>query len=98
MKQMSLIPCRKNPLTSGTQGRPITVEANVISLNFTKNFNPHAVHYDVAFDPDKPKFMMRRAFNVVHEKYFPNRHPAFDGRKNLFSSGELPFGEGVSIL
>lgn len=96
MAKMSLIPKRRNPGSAGTKGRQITVEANVMSIALSKNFNPHAVHYDVAFEPDKPKFMLRRAYNVVHEQYFRNRHPAFDGRKNLYSSGLLPFGEGVS--
>ncbi|XP_025603016.2 protein argonaute-2-like isoform X2 [Athalia rosae] len=89
------IPCRKNVMKAGTQGRPITVEANVVSLTFNKNFNPQAIHYDVAFDPDKPKFMLKAAFEVVHKQYFPNRYPAFDGKKNLYSSGLLPFGEGM---
>ncbi|XP_046490379.1 protein argonaute-2 [Neodiprion pinetum] len=93
--KMSLIPCRKNPAKAGTMGRPIVVEANVVSLKFNSNFNPHAVHYDISFDPDKPKFMLRRTYDAIHEKYFPNRHPAFDGRRNLYSSGVLPFGDGM---
>jgi hypothetical protein len=31
-------------------------------------------------------------------KHYPRRFPAFDGRKNLYSSGELPFGREVSLL
>jgi hypothetical protein len=32
------------------------------------------------------------------QKHYPGRFPAFDGRKNLYSSGELPFGREVSLL
>jgi hypothetical protein len=32
------------------------------------------------------------------QKHYPSRFPAFDGRKNLYSSGELPFGREVSLL
>jgi hypothetical protein len=28
---------------------------------------------------------------------YPQRFPAFDGKKNMYSSGELPFGREVSV-
>jgi hypothetical protein len=31
-------------------------------------------------------------------KNYPGRFPAFDGKKNLYSSGELPFGGEVSLV
>jgi hypothetical protein len=31
-------------------------------------------------------------------RHFPHRYPAFDGKKNLYSSGELPFGGEVYLL
>ncbi|KAG8228782.1 hypothetical protein J437_LFUL006660 [Ladona fulva] len=40
------------------------------------------IHYDVSIEPDKPKKLMR--------------FPAFDGKKNLYSSGFLEFGESFS--
>uniref|UniRef100_A0A1B6EZT3 Piwi domain-containing protein n=1 Tax=Cuerna arida TaxID=1464854 RepID=A0A1B6EZT3_9HEMI len=42
-----------------------------------------------------PKKLFRPAIREMQRKYFPNRHPAFDGRKNLYSSGELPFGTQI---
>ena len=32
----------------------------------------------------------RRAMEEFRLKHFPNRHPAFDGRKNLYTSQKLP--------
>lgn len=52
-----------------------------------------ALHYDVAIDPDKPKKELRRVMEEFRRKHYPNRYPAFDGAKNLYSSSLLPFGE-----
>ena len=35
---------------------------------------------------------------MFQEEHYPDRYPAFDGRKNLYSSGELPFGREVCII
>ncbi|XP_076281577.1 argonaute 2 isoform X2 [Lasioglossum baleicum] len=75
----------------GTEGRPITVETNMFKINFNK-FQPHISHYDVVIEPDKPKFLLRPAFEAYRKMCFPNRHPAFDGKKNAYSAKDLPFG------
>jgi eukaryotic translation initiation factor 2C len=36
--------------------------------------------------------MFRAAMEEFRLKHYPKRFPAFDGKKNLYSSGELPFG------
>jgi len=77
----------------GVRGRPIEIEVNHLLLTL-KNTG-FAIHYDVAFKPDVPKKMLRRAVEEMRKKHFPSRHPAFDGRKNLYSCGELPFGDEI---
>lgn len=69
----------------------------MVQIFFDKSkFKNSATHYDVKFDPDKPKFLKRLAFNKLREQYFPNNWPAFDGRVNAYSAGDLPFGRSVS--
>ncbi|XP_076662245.1 argonaute 2 [Halictus rubicundus] len=85
------IPKRMSP-TGGTEGRRITVETNMFKINFN-HFETHVVHYDVVIDPDRPKFLMRPVFEAYKKMFFPNRHPAFDGRKNVYSAKYLPFGD-----
>ncbi|XP_069693993.1 protein argonaute-2-like isoform X2 [Periplaneta americana] len=85
--QSLIIPRRKSP---GTRGRPTVVEVNYLALNISKLRNPIAYHYDVKFEPELPKRLLRPALDEYKIIHFPNRWPAFDGRKNLFSSTELP--------
>lgn len=91
------IPRRKNPNKGGTSGRPITVQTNMIPMMFGKNFSTWITHYDIKLDPVQPKFMYRHVFEAVRLKHFPKRYPAFDGRSNVFSAGNLPFGDQVCI-
>ncbi|KAF7403817.1 hypothetical protein HZH68_006611 [Vespula germanica] len=84
------IPTRKNPSISGTRGRPITVEVNVMALEF-KNLKTNVTQYDVTITPDKPKCLMRLIFEELRKKKFPNRYPAYDGNKIAYSANDLPF-------
>lgn len=79
--------------TTGQSGRKITVETNMLRLTFKPTFETCIVHYDVVINPDKPKFLLRSAFEQYRNKHFPNRYPAFDGKKNAYSAKELPFGD-----
>ncbi|RZC31785.1 Piwi, PAZ, and/or DUF1785 domain containing protein [Asbolus verrucosus] len=88
LKQMALV-------KSGTRGRKITVESNHLALNVGTLMT--AVHYDVSITPDTPKLLLRDVMNLFGQKHYPNRHPAFDGRKNLYSPTKLPFGVTDSI-
>lgn len=83
---MLKIPKRKGV---GTVGRKIEVETNMLPMVFGKNFPTMAIHYDVEIDPNTPKYMMRKVFLIFKSMKFPNRNPAFDGRKNAFSAGIL---------
>lgn len=80
--------------TVGTKGRKILVETNHLPLDISKL--KEAFHYDVTLDPDKPIYLIRPAMEMFRQKYYPQRFPAFDGKKNLFSSSLLPFGESTS--
>lgn len=66
-----------------------------MSLMFGHSFQYSAMHYDVDFKPDKPPALFRSIMEIVRQTYFKDRFPAFDGRKNLFSSTPLPFDDEV---
>ncbi|XP_034935944.1 protein argonaute-2 isoform X3 [Chelonus insularis] len=95
-KWLSLIPVRKNLNICGTEGRKIRVYTNMVSLIFKSNFKSLVTHYDVKFDPDKPKFIKKLALDAMREKHYPKNWPAFDGRVNLISAGDLPFGYSIT--
>lgn len=91
------IPVRKNPNICGSRGRPITIEVNVMALEF-KNLKTNVSQYDVAVNPEKPKFLRRTIFEEFRKKNFPHRNPAYDGNKIAYSANDLPFKDNVSIL
>ncbi|XP_015438406.1 PREDICTED: protein argonaute-2 [Dufourea novaeangliae] len=84
---------KRTSAEGGKAGRKIVVETNMFKINFPSTFKTDVVHYDVVIDPDKPKFLMRPIFEEFRKKYFPNRYPAYDGKKNAYSAGNLPFGD-----
>ncbi|KAK2585444.1 hypothetical protein KPH14_010107 [Odynerus spinipes] len=93
------IPTRQNPNICGTLGRKITVEANVMALEFSK-LKTAVSQYDVTITADPPtakmpKFLMRPVFEAFRQKYFSKRFPAFDGRKIAYSASDLPFGRHI---
>ncbi|KAF5277711.1 hypothetical protein FQR65_LT03691 [Abscondita terminalis] len=89
-----IVPQRQKLNSGGTKGRKILIETNHLALQF-KNLGI-AFHYDVSIDPDKPKKLMRTVMEQFRRQYYPNRYPAFDGVKNLYSSSMLPFGQEIS--
>lgn len=86
------IPKRSNK-GGGKMGRPITVETNMLKINFNSQMLRDIVHYDVVIEPDRPKFLMRPIFEGYRKTHFPQRYPAFDGKKNAYSAKDLPFGD-----
>lgn len=70
------------------------IETNHLALQLQKL--GIAIHYDVAIDPDKPKKMLRHVVEQFRRQNYPDRYPAFDGVKNLYSSSMLPFGTSIS--
>lgn len=89
------IPLRKG---EGKTGRPIQVFVNMMEIKFGQNFRTDVVHYDIVFNPETPRYLIRSAFQALQQEHFPTRHPAFDGRKNVFSAGRLPFGDTVRLI
>ncbi|KAL3282466.1 hypothetical protein HHI36_005650 [Cryptolaemus montrouzieri] len=85
MAEMSLFP--KKNYTPGTKGRKIQIETNHIQLNLGEL--KIAYHYDVQINPDIPKKFLRDVMEEFRKRQFPQRYPAFDGRKNLYSPLEL---------
>lgn len=80
--------------TPGRQGRKIPIEVNHLKLSLGKLRT--AIHYDVNIIPDLPKRCLRPVMEKFREVNYPNNYPAFDGRKNLYSTKRLPFGESIS--
>nr|AUM60042.1 argonaute 2 [Diabrotica virgifera virgifera] len=86
-----LVPMRLRNPEPGKAGRKIPVETNHLSLALGK-LNT-AYHYDVDLVPDTPKKFLRTVMELFRQQHYPKRYPAFDGRKNLYSTTMLPFGE-----
>lgn len=43
-------------------------------------------------------FRNRQALGLLMSKHVRNRHPAFDGKKNMYAGGtRLPFPQGASV-
>lgn len=83
-----LDPKRRRP------GRPIAIETNHLRLALGKVET--AIHYDVALEPDTPKKLLKVVMETFRRANYPNRYPAFDGNKNLYSASMLPFGEQIT--
>lgn len=77
--------------TGGKVGRGIIIKTNHFALDLGRL--ERAVHYDVAIEPNLPKKALRSVIETFRLKHYPDRYPAFDGNKNLYSSRELPFGD-----
>ncbi|KOX67889.1 Protein argonaute-2 [Melipona quadrifasciata] len=91
-----LIPL-KTSRSGGQAGRKITLETNMLALNFSRNFQTNIIHYDVDIVPDKPKCFLRTVFEEFRKIHCLKRYPAFDGRKNAYSGNDLPFGNESKV-
>ena len=83
------IPHRQNLGKGGTEGTKITVLTNMLEIKFGKNFPDTIYHYDVSIQPEKKKYLYRRAFEKALEQIFGPQHcqvVPFDGKKNCYSS------------
>lgn len=67
------------------------VLTNMFEIVFDEKFATNAVHYDVEIEPTASKALYRKVFEEYRRKYFINRYPAFDGKKNAYSATELPY-------
>jgi eukaryotic translation initiation factor 2C len=77
----------------GREGRSIKLRANHFSIRIP----PILIqHYDLNIQPDKcPKRVNREIIDTMVNKFqniFNTQHPAFDGKRNLYTKDPLPFG------
>ncbi|CAF3779638.1 unnamed protein product [Rotaria sp. Silwood1] len=77
----------------GREGRSIKLRAN----HFAIRIPPILIqHYDLNIQPDKcPKRVNREIIDTMVNKFqniFNSQHPAFDGKRNLYTKDPLPFG------
>ncbi|CAF2852203.1 unnamed protein product [Rotaria sp. Silwood2] len=77
----------------GREGRSIKLRAN----HFAIRIPPILIqHYDLNIQPDKcPKRVNREIIDTMVNKFqniFNTQHPAFDGKRNLYTKDSLPFG------
>ncbi|KAL5582915.1 hypothetical protein UlMin_015357 [Ulmus minor] len=77
----------------GTVGRKCVVRANHFLVNVASR---DLFHYDVSISPEVPsKKVNRDVIKMLVDRYgashLGSRNPAYDGRKSLYSAGELPF-------
>ena len=77
----------------GRAGRPVNICGNFFPVACLPDLAIH--HYDVTISSDMPPAVNRRLFDELIKAYresdLGGANPVFDGRKNMFSSKELPF-------
>nr|XP_022904421.1 protein argonaute-2-like isoform X1 [Onthophagus taurus]XP_022904423.1 protein argonaute-2-like isoform X2 [Onthophagus taurus] len=82
-------PQLKNKLRQGgteNKSRKIDVLTNHFALKLGKTT---AIHYDVNIVPNTPKKFLRQVMEIFRLNHYPDRYPAFDGSKNLYSAYSL---------
>ncbi|KAG0352789.1 eukaryotic translation initiation factor 2C, 2, partial [Gamsiella multidivaricata] len=79
----------------GILGKPIQVRSNHFEVTQVPDIVIH--HYDVTVTPDVPRALNRRIYseflNQYRETDLMDVQPVYDGRKNMFASRTLPFGD-----
>ncbi|KAG0342673.1 Eukaryotic translation initiation factor 2C [Podila horticola] len=77
----------------GRAGRPVSIRSNFFPVAHLPDVAIH--HYDITISSDMPPAVNRRLFDELIKAYresdLGGANPVFDGRKNMFSSKELPF-------
>ncbi|CAI2168374.1 8249_t:CDS:2 [Funneliformis geosporum] len=81
----------------GRNGREIRVRANFFEVTAVPEANIH--HYDIAITPEVPPSLNRKIYKQFEFINCKNNNilPVYDGRKNIFTSSPLPFGEAASF-
>ncbi|KAG0020067.1 Eukaryotic translation initiation factor 2C [Podila clonocystis] len=78
---------------AGRTGKAMNIRSNFFEVTKLPTVIIH--HYDVTISSDMPPPMNRRVFEQLIKSYrapdLGGAQPVFDGRKNLFSTKELPF-------
>ena len=87
----------------GTSGQPLgEIETNFVRLTIAQ-IPDHIFHYDVSFEPERPKKFLAKVFKRFVETNYPkkNVYVAFDGAKNAYASQQLEITDlqkGVKII
>ncbi|CAG8471105.1 2334_t:CDS:2 [Funneliformis caledonium] len=79
----------------GRIGRPIRIRANFFKITSLTNTNIH--HYDLMITPQVPPTLNRRVFSQFEALHAGDVKLVFDGRKNIFTSRPLPFGDNSTF-
>ena len=76
----------------GTKGRRIKLATNFFEIKF----KDHDIYqYDVTIEPKCPTALNRMIINTLVKEYskiFREDKPVFDGKKNVYTIRQLPFG------
>lgn len=73
----------------GERGRPLgKIETNYVRLSIPK-IPDYIYHYDVTFNPERPKKLLGRVFAKFVANNFPQIFVVFDGSKNAYASQPL---------
>ncbi|TPX51160.1 hypothetical protein SeMB42_g01966 [Synchytrium endobioticum] len=72
-------------------------------LQVTKLPDFHVNHYDISYDPEIPPAYIRKVFHQFELQHrstpqMGGNYVVFDGRKNMYSKGELPFGDSHTFM
>ncbi|XP_055301016.1 protein argonaute-2-like [Sitodiplosis mosellana] len=76
----------------GTRGRNLgKIETNYVPLSWGLTIPDYIYHYDVTFDPERPKKLLGKVFTKFVETNFPatNVFIVFDGGRNAYASEPL---------
>nr|XP_022913773.1 protein argonaute-2-like isoform X1 [Onthophagus taurus] len=86
-----ILPQQKSNYRKGGTMDKVRKKINVLTNHFPLNLGKvtRAIHYDVDITPDRPKKLFREVMAAFRAAYYPQRYPAFDGSKNLYSAKEL---------
>jgi hypothetical protein len=83
----------------GREGRSIKLRANHFAIRIPQIM---IHHYELNIQPDKcPKRVNREIIDTMVNKFqhiFNSQHPAFDGKRNLYTKDLLPFGREPMAL
>ncbi|CAH0387529.1 unnamed protein product [Bemisia tabaci] len=96
LSQSFTIPMR-DPKQEFKKGNRKVLDVNLLPLNLNK-LCEWIFHYDIATDPERPKRLLREVVDKFIKKHFPTFRPAFDGKKNLYTSKPLPFPGNRNVL
>ncbi|KAF1897375.1 hypothetical protein Lal_00035079 [Lupinus albus] len=84
----------------GSRGKKIRIRANHFLVQVADR-DLH--HYDVAINPEVTskklnRDIMKQLVETYEEAHFGKRTPAYDGRKNLYTGGALPFSSKEFVV